>query len=308
MTTNTSTRHPLSNLSNDTPLSIDQIASQARDLTDNRLVCVGGGLYYIDALEIRSLTSAPALFAWLDQYVQVTWTRGGVTKEEFFCGLPQRLPNYAWATPYPHFPALPNVLYLGQAPASRRTNALDEFIARFRPATEADRAVLEAMVLTLFWAGPPGQRPQFVLTGRAGDERMGCGVGKTTCAEMIARLVGGAVAVRPNQSVDRRMSGLLSPSTLPLRVALVDNLKTDRFSNADLEALVTSVEIDGHQLYVGRASRPNYLTWIVTVNYNGLEDTRKCLRSIAAMPGLAVTTLSRWPRRRPEMITWLSCL
>src|SRR5207302_340857 len=80
--------------------------------------------------------SAAELLAWLDRPMQVSWARRGVTKDEFFAGLRQRLPDYAWATPYPHFPALPEVLYLGQVPAANHNGALDHLIDRFRPATE----------------------------------------------------------------------------------------------------------------------------------------------------------------------------
>jgi hypothetical protein len=49
-------------------------------------------------------------------------------------------------------------------------------------------------------------------------------------------------------------------------VALVDNLKTWRFSSEFFESLITSDEIGGHKLYNGRATRPNFLTTIITVN------------------------------------------
>jgi hypothetical protein len=47
---------------------------------------------------------------------------------------------------------------------------------------------------------------------------------------------------------------------------LLDNLKSLRFSSDELESLVTCEAINGHRLYVGHASRPNYLTYAVTVN------------------------------------------
>src|SRR5205823_14432796 len=59
---------------------------------------------------------------------------------------------------------------------------------------------------------------------------------------------------------------LLSPDTLTKRVALHDNVKTLRFSWSDLEALVTGPQINGYQLYVGDASRPNTLIWFITMN------------------------------------------
>ena len=59
---------------------------------------------------------------------------------------------------------------------------------------------------------------------------------------------------------------LLSPDGLTKRIALLDNVKTLRFSWAELEAMITAPEISGKRLYVGNATRPNNLTWIVTLN------------------------------------------
>jgi hypothetical protein len=50
------------------------------------------------------------------------------------------------------------------------------------------------------------------------------------------------------------------------RVAVVDNLKSMRFSSASLEALVTCDSISGKRMFVGEGSRPNSLTWIMTLN------------------------------------------
>ena len=59
---------------------------------------------------------------------------------------------------------------------------------------------------------------------------------------------------------------LLSPKSKGIRVALLDNLKTLKFSWADLEGLITSPTISGHQMYVGEGHRPNSLVWFLTVN------------------------------------------
>jgi hypothetical protein len=59
---------------------------------------------------------------------------------------------------------------------------------------------------------------------------------------------------------------LLSPEGLLKRLALLDNIKSLRFSWAALEELITQDTISGKALYVGEASRPNTLTWVLTVN------------------------------------------
>jgi hypothetical protein len=175
--------------------------------------------------------------------------------------------SWDWATAYPHFPPLPNVYYLAEAPAANKTGKLDEFIARFRPKHWVDRELIKAMILTFFWGGPPGKRPQFVIVAdEAGDKDAGRGTGKSTLAEYVSMLVGGCIDVDPNGNRERVLTNFLSPTAWHKRIALMDNLKAARFSNDMLERLVTRMEITGHRLYNGYASRPNYLTWIVTVN------------------------------------------
>jgi hypothetical protein len=46
----------------------------------------------------------------------------------------------------------------------------------------------------------------------------------------------------------------------------LDNVKSLKFSWGELEGLITANEISGHRMYCGDASRPNTLTWFVTLN------------------------------------------
>src|SRR5437016_12783758 len=92
----------------------------------------------------------------------------------------------------------------------------------------------------------------------------GRGVGKSTTAQALAGVAGGHFDVRPNEDIDKIMTRLLSPLALETRVAMLDNVKTLRFSWADLEALITTDVISGRQLYDGEGRRPNTLTWVVT--------------------------------------------
>jgi hypothetical protein len=59
---------------------------------------------------------------------------------------------------------------------------------------------------------------------------------------------------------------MLTPSAATKRIALLDNVKTTRFSWADLESLITSDVISGRALYIGDAGRPNLFTWLITLN------------------------------------------
>jgi hypothetical protein len=59
---------------------------------------------------------------------------------------------------------------------------------------------------------------------------------------------------------------LLSPEGRTRRIALLDNLKTTRFSWADLEGWVTADALSGRQMYAGEGRRPNRLLWVLTIN------------------------------------------
>jgi hypothetical protein len=88
---------------------------------------------------------------------------------------------------------------------------------------------------------------------------------------MLAYTAGGHFDARANEEIDKLMTRLLSPAGLERRVCLLDNVKTLRFSWADLEGLITTDTISGRQLYVGEGRRPNTLTWFITLNNASLS-------------------------------------
>ena len=51
-----------------------------------------------------------------------------------------------------------------------------------------------------------------------------------------------------------------------VRAVRIDNVKSLKLSWADLESMATAPTISGRQMYVGEGSRPNTLTWIMTLN------------------------------------------
>lgn len=260
-------RAKFSNVANKISLSIDDMFKHLRKITDGFPIRISEQLCFRDESKIVPIKSPAALFARIDHYAQVDWQRGGVTKEEFYEGLMQRAPKYDWACDSPHFPKIPKVYYTCKFPKANRTHALDELLDRLKPATPIDRQLIEASAMTVFWGGPNGKRPGFVITTKlGGDAKKGVGTGKTTLVEILGKLVGGYLSVRTNTSPDRVLSGLLSPNSWPYRIALIDNLKTYRFSNDLIESLITCEEINGHRLHFGHATRPNLLTTFVTVN------------------------------------------
>jgi len=259
-------RKEFSNKSNNASLSIKKLATHLLKLTGNWPKVISGQLCAPDGDGVMPLPDPPCLFAYIDRFAEVKWRRGGVPKAEFFAGLPHNCERYEWASPHPHFPPLPGVYYTTKPPLPANTGKLDELVARFSPATEYDRLLIKAMVLTFFWGGPKGKRPVFAITTDGGDAKKGRGAGKTTLAEVLAGLVGGVIGLQVRASTDRTRAVLLSPAAWGRRVVLIDNLKSYRFSSDEFEGLVTCEEITGHRLHHGFAARPNYLTYVVTVN------------------------------------------
>ena len=61
-------------------------------------------------------------------------------------------------------------------------------------------------------------------------------------------------------------SRLLSSDGASKRVVLLDNVKSFKFSWAELESLITAPTISGRKLYIGEGQRPNNITFILTLN------------------------------------------
>jgi hypothetical protein len=91
-------------------------------------------------------------------------------------------------------------------------------------------------------------------------------VGKTTLAKAIARLCGGLFDMSHGEAIDVVKKRLLTTEALGKRVVLFDNLKTNKLSWAELESLITANVVSGHRLYAGERTRPNTLTWMLTLN------------------------------------------
>lgn len=226
---------------------------------------------------------------------RVRWERGPghVSRAELHEYLVAHCPRYDRADRLPHVPPIPGVLYTSnlEPTVGGATPFLDKFVAFFNPETEEDKTLLIAAMLTPLWGGPPGKRPAFVFQAGDEDTEAGRGVGKTTVAQKIAKLYGGAFDVDASEPFHRTRSRLLTPEATASRVLLMDNVKTFRLSSSDLESLVTSPCINGHRLYSGQAGVPNYYTLFVTVNGASLSkdfaqrSMAVCLRRSAFTPG-----------------------
>src|SRR5262249_26103158 len=96
----------------------------------------------------------------------VAWKGGEnmLTPARFLAYLQQTAEAYDSIEPAPHEPALPGAFYLHPPLEGGDGRALKELCARFCPASDADADLIEAMLMTPFWGGLPGQRPAFLVT------------------------------------------------------------------------------------------------------------------------------------------------
>jgi hypothetical protein len=197
------------------------------------------------------------------------WKNGStmVSEDRLFAYLQQTAQNYGALEVVPHHPPLPDTYYVHDDPQGGDGEMLRQLVRFFCPATPVDHDLIVAHFLSLFWGGKPGQRPSWLFTAEdENDAEKGRGVGKTTLAEMGAKLVGGAVSIGTNEDLTQMMCRLLSPEGLDKRVVLLDNIKSLKFSWAELEALITCEVISGRRLYHGEGRRPNTMTWCLTLN------------------------------------------
>ena len=202
----------------------------------------------------------------------VDWAKGDTvpTKEEFAAALPGLVEQYDDVSRFPHHPAVDGIYYLNPLDRSQpASGVLDALVDRFAPETPTDRALIKAMFRTAVWGGPPGKRPAFLVRGPADDPEGGRGVGKSTLAETVGRLVGGYLAVDTSQGVGNLVTRLLSPAGQAARIVFWDNIKTTVLSSGEFEGLLTQERISGRRLYEGEGFRPNLLTYILTMN-NGM--------------------------------------
>ena len=183
------------------------------------------------------------------------------TKGEVFRYMKRVAEQFEAVETLPHEPLMAGHYYACDIPSSGDGSALRELVSRFCPETDVDRDLILAAFVTPFWGGAGGTRPAFCITSDDGR-----GSGKSTLANAIADLAGGSVEIASNEDIQQIKTRLLSSAGQSKRVLLLDNMKSLKFSCAELEALITSDTISGRKLYEGEGSRPNTLTVILTAN------------------------------------------
>jgi hypothetical protein len=224
---------------------------------------VGNSLFVDDAKHgLCWLVSPAALFGWVGESGLVDWRRcnGCVAKEEFFAELRRTATDYVAVETLSHEPPIAGHYYACEQVPAGDGSTLETFLDFFRFQTPFDRQLYKGFAVTPGWGGPAGARPVGLFTAN------GRGKGKSKAAQCLGRIWGGIIDISPNEDIGIVKQRLLSPDAITKRVTSIDNVKTLRFSSAEVEGLITADVISGKRLYVGEGRRPNHVTWIMTLN------------------------------------------
>lgn len=257
------------------PRGIHDIALELVGRADGWPRVVGGLLSVPDGADgVRPVENHDQLFAFASTVFDrgglsgVTWEKGTrhVSQKRVYEYLAMNCERFDRADNLPHVPPIDGVLYTTSFAPTNSDKALNKFLSFFQPASDIDKVLLVAAMLTPMWGGPPGKRPAFLFEAEDEDVAGGRGVGKSTVAQKIATIHGGAFDIDPSEPFHRTRSRLLTPDATGKRILLMDNVKTFRLSSADLESLVTNPLVNGHRYYHGQAGVPNYFTLFITLN------------------------------------------
>lgn len=252
------------------PRTLPTIIDEIRRLIGDWPRRVGEALFAPNVSEqVDWLGSVAATFGYLQSRLQIFWRSGSgfVTKEETVAEIRRTATPHVAVEVLPHEPPLAGHFYCGGEVASGDGRQLQTLLDKFNPATDVDRDLMQAAMMTLFWGGAGGTRPAFLVTGPDGR-----GSGKSKTAAMLSQLAGGLMEFGGREEIDRVKTRLLSAEGLTKRGAILDNIKSLKFSWAELEGLITSPVISGKRMYVGEASRPNTITWFITLNGPSLSS------------------------------------
>ena len=265
------TRRPaLTNHIGDRPRPLPEIVDETVQLLRGWPKVVDGSLLATTGPEeLRQLTTPSHLFAYISGEVDVLWKNGVgfPTKEEYFARMIQQCEQYASVEQYPHHRPTPNSLYFHRALPPVRPGTLDQLLSHFSPASPEDAYLLRAYTCTLFWGGSAGSRPVFVFTNNSRDRGdRGRGIGKSKVISELSELCGGLIDVDSNTDIGKLETRLLSAGARDKRLVRIDNVKTEKLSSAGFERLITAPVISGHRMYAGEGTRPNYLTFAMTMN------------------------------------------
>ena len=216
------------------------------------------------------------LFSWIARKTNntVDWARidGCVTKQEFYEALRSEATEYSAISFVPDYPVRDDVFYLHpQLPKpSENHAAFWNFVNFFNPEDDINRSLLATFVMAPIFYSPMVNRPLWII-----DSPNGQGSGKSKVPEMIALLYGENITEgKPidvslfdiERNYNEIVKRIISTKGRNARILRLDNV-TGILRSPNLATLVTTGSITGRASYGrGEESRPNNLTYVVTVN------------------------------------------
>lgn len=225
---------------------------------------------------IQYIYDASDLFSWIARKTKnvVDWARldGCVTKAEFFSALKSEATVYSAISFVPDFPRRDDVFYTHPEMPSPSENhrVFWEFVDFFNPTDDINRSLLTAFIMAPIFYKPMVARPLWII-----DSPDGQGSGKSMIPEMVAYLYGENVLEgKPidislydlEKNYPEVVKRIISTKGRNARILRLDNV-TGVLRSSNLAQLVTAGAISGRASYGrGEESRPNNLTYVVTVN------------------------------------------
>jgi hypothetical protein len=187
--------------------------------------------------------------------------------EEFLESVRVTAIRYEATSDTPDYPRRSDTYYThGTLPPPHPEHAnLERLLSFFCPASPLDKALIRALLCQPIWYIRGIPRPGWIIDAH---EAQGCG--KTTLAELVAYLYGGATVETSKQELEMRRDALtkrcLSYDGRKNRIMLLDNITGD-FSSDELANWMTRQDITGMAPYGrGEECRPNNFTFILTAN------------------------------------------
>ena len=229
-----------------------------------------------DTGRINYIYDQAGLFSWIARKTgnTIDWARndGCVTKGEFYEALKSEAREYSAISFAPDYPMRQDVFYTHPPlpPPSDDHSTLWGFVNFFNPDGDINRSLLTAFIMTPMFYQPLVNKPLWII-----DSPNGQGSGKSKIPEMVALLYGqDAMHGEPidvsleeiRNNYTEVVKRIISTKGRNSRILRIDNV-TGVLRNSSLATLVTTGSITGRPSYgKDEESRPNNLTYVVTVN------------------------------------------
>jgi 5S rRNA maturation endonuclease (ribonuclease M5) len=286
---------------------VSEIVASVLYVTNGWPKRLGGSLFWDHEGRCELLETNAALTAYLHARATFKWQVGAdnagqnfLTREELYSAVLSAAEYVEEITAVPLWPQPPGIYVTKRLkiPENASPERFFELLRYFKPDSEIDQALIQALALTPFWGGKPGSRPLFVVTGPEGIGIQG--TGKTTLVEVLAILAGGYIAIERVEGKsfsDGVAKQILTESNLSKRVVLFDNLSRT-LESQELASLITSTQVTGRPAFERAKARANYFTWAATAVSPELDED---LADRCVVLHLAPPQIDRRPNFRAEV-------